>query len=145
MKTPLFFITVLTLVFSSVVSAKSIDSLAEYETDLVACLSTAKASKVCLTKLSGEYFYTEGTLEKGIDTIVNSYLTWIGENSVFHVYKVNDIHKGDFQVKQDFIVENTKGNLFVVSISYRKKLGMWQLNNITVSSKKNKISEILSL
>jgi len=143
MKTPLFFITILILAFSSVVSAKSIDSLDKYEADLVICLSKAKASKACLTELSGEYFYTKG--RKNVDSIVDLYLTWIGENSVFHIYKVNDIHKGDFQVKQDFIVENNKGKILAFSATYRKKLGMWQISNISTSTKKGQISKILSL
>lgn len=139
MKTPLFFITVLTLVFSSVVNAKSIDSLDKHETELITCLSNAKGkeSEACLIE------HLAKKVDVSLESIIKAYLTVIGNNSVFKIYKVNEVHKGDYQVKKDFIVENTKGKIFVFSIIYRNKLGKWIIKNVSVSSSKSKISEVL--
>ena len=145
MKKILLFIAVVTFSFSSVASTKSIASLEDHETDLVACLSKAKAGKACLKELTGEYFlsYTK-KLDKSVNNIINSYLTWIGDKSVFSIYKVNDIHKGDFQVRKTLIVEDNKGNIFMIDIIYRRSLGKWKLKKFSTSNNKDKISKALS-
>jgi hypothetical protein len=143
MKTLLLFITLFTLSFSTVVNAKSIASLDEHETELIACLNKAKDSKVCFNALTGQYFLDIDKMKVPSNTVVNFYVNWIKDNSIFSIYKVNETNKGNFQVRKNFLVENNKGDLLIIDIIYRRALGKWQIKSIDISNKKDTIDELL--
>lgn len=107
-----------------------------WETELAACVPVFKAKPKCMTDLFLRVPPRQLTLfESEAERIATELSRWVGKDELSTYYRVKEAVLGEWMTIRHYVLEDTRGNVRLVRVSFRRMAGEWWVQGVRLFDK----------